>query len=531
MRKIIAMKLDNEAIDATAERLVSFAPSDNITRKNVLRTRIFLEEAMARYQQEFGDGAEVLFEENTGFRYLHAAVKIKGPEFDPFSDERRDDPESELIIGKMLDMEGIVPSWTYRNGYNILSVSFLKNRSMISRLLFALILAIVLGALFHFIPGQAGTIIGEKIFQPVYNSFHGILSFIAGPLIFLTVLLGVVSVGSVSGLNKIGKRLLVVFLSFLALSTVAVFFCMLPFLHIASESGAMLDYSELYQMVLDILPNNLVAPFLNGNSLQIVCIALFLGVAMLFLSEKVSDLRILLEQLNFIVQWLMNLISQLVPAFIFINVFNLIVNGRIKTIVSAYRLLLMYAISLTVVLLISLLAVSIRERVSPLLILRKNLPAALIALTTASSSAAYSQNMSTCRHELGISEAVTNIGISLGQTVYMPGAFVDFFLLGNFCAEFYDVPVSLDQLISYALFCYILSIAAPPVPGGGLTCLALLAAQLGLPGDAVALMCTLDIIPDFLVTSLNMFSLQQVLIITAGSVDHLDRSILKKSKA
>ncbi len=110
MRKIVTLKLDSGGIDAAAERIVSFAPSDGVTRKNVLRTRIFLEEAMARYQQEFGEDAEVLFEEHTGVRYLHAAVKIKGPEFDPFSNERGDAQESELIIEKMLDMEGIVPA-------------------------------------------------------------------------------------------------------------------------------------------------------------------------------------------------------------------------------------------------------------------------------------------------------------------------------------------------------------------------------------------------------------------------------------
>ncbi len=373
-------------------------------------------------------------------------------------------------------------------------------------------------------------VLANKIFQPIYNSFNGIISFIAGPLIFLTALLGVVSVGSISGLSRIGKRLLVIFLSFLALSGIATFFCTFPFISLASESGTMLDYSELYQMVLDILPSNIIAPFLSGNSLQIVCIAMFSGVAMLLLSEKVNDLKRLLEQLNYIVQWLMNLISQLVPAFIFINVFNLIVNGQARTIVSAYKLLLMYLVSIAAVLVIQLLPVCIREKVSPLLVLQKNLPAALIGLTTASSSAAYSENIRTCRRELGISETVANIGVSLGQTVFKPGVYLDFFLLGVFCAEFYSVPISPGKLISFALFCYILSIAAPPVPGGGLTCFALLTAQLGLPGDAVALMCTLDIIPDFLVTSLNMCVLQQALLLIDGSLGSLDRSVLKNRK-
>ena len=126
MRTIVAMKLDNGGIDAAAERLVSFAPSDSVTRKKVLRTRIFLEELMARYQREFGAESEVLFEENTGFRYLHVAVKIKGPAFDPFSNERGDESDSELIIDKCLTWRESYPHGRIGTGITSFPSVFLR---------------------------------------------------------------------------------------------------------------------------------------------------------------------------------------------------------------------------------------------------------------------------------------------------------------------------------------------------------------------------------------------------------------------
>ncbi len=528
MKNTSRYTLSSRGIDEASERFMSVAPADKESRKNVLRSRIFLEEAMARYQREFGEETELVFEENRGRRTLTVSLKIRGPELDPFSDELGEDPDSVFIIQKMCDTTGLLPTWIYRNGYNIVSVAFHRKRSSVSKIVTALAAAAVLGTALHLVPGPVGPFIGQEVFGPIYDSFNGIISFIAGPLIFLTVTLGVVGVGSVSNLSRIGKKLLACFFTLLAGAAALVFLCALPYAPLDQQAGFALDFSELYRMVLGILPNNVVAPFLDGNSLQIVCMAFFIGIAMLFLYEKVDELKRLVEELNYIVQWLMILISELVPVFIFISVFNLIVNGKVKTILSASALFLMFLLCILVNLIFSLLPTCLLTRVSPLTVLKKNLPAALIALTTASSSSAYSQNIQTCRKDLGVSETVTNIGISLGQTIYKPGVYMDFFLLGVYCAKYYSVSLSLGTLASFALFCFILSVAAPPVPGGGLTCFALIAAQLGLPGEAVALMCTLGVIPDFLVTSLNMCCLQHSLIIADSRLGTLDRGVLQR---
>ncbi len=531
MKNTLRFTLSSRGIDEAAERFMSSAPADKESRKNVLRSRIFLEEAMTRYQREFGEETELIFEEIRKRRTLTFALKVKGQELDPFSDESGEDADSVFFIQKMFDTAGILPVWNYRNGYNIVSVSFHRKRSDVSRIVTALVSALLLGTALHLIPGSVDSFIAEEIFVPIYNSFNGIISFIAGPLIFLTVTLGVVSVGSVSDLSRIGKRLLSCFFALLAGAAAVVFLCTLPFVTLEQEAGVTVDFSELYQMVLGILPSNIVAPFLNGNSLQIMCIAFFIGTAMLFLYEKVDELKKLVEQLNYIVQWLMSLVSELVPLFIFISVFDLVVNGQIKTILSASKLFLMFLVCIAATLIFSLVPVCLRARVSPVTLLRKNLPAALIGLTTASSASAYNQNIQTCRKELGISETVTNIGISLGQTIYKPGVFMDLFLLGVFCAEFFSVPLSLGTLCSFLLFCFILSVAAPPIPGGGLTCFALIAAQLGLPGESVALMCTLGVIPDFLVTSLNMCCLQHSLVLADSILGTVDYGTLRKKPA
>lgn len=76
------------------------------------------------------------------------------------------------------------------------------------------------------------------------------------------------------------------------------------------------------------------------------------------------------------------------------------------------------------------------------------------------------------------------------------------------------------------LISVILAIAAPPVPGGGLSCFALIIAQMGLPAESLALFCTLNIIPDFICTASNLSCLQLELTDLADSLDMLDREKL-----
>ena len=61
MKNIFRSTLNGQGIDNVAERFMSAAPSDKESRKNVLRSRIFMEEAMARYQREFGEETELIF--------------------------------------------------------------------------------------------------------------------------------------------------------------------------------------------------------------------------------------------------------------------------------------------------------------------------------------------------------------------------------------------------------------------------------------------------------------------------------------
>ena len=91
---------------------------------------------------------------------------------------------------------------------------------------------------------------------------------------------------------------------------------------------------DLYQMVLNIIPGNIISPFQTGNALQIIFLACICGAGTLVLGNSVSGMAKIVSQINTLIQLLMTYISKLIPLFVFICMMNLFLSGNLKNISS-----------------------------------------------------------------------------------------------------------------------------------------------------------------------------------------------------
>lgn len=91
---------------------------------------------------------------------------------------------------------------------------------------------------------------------------------------------------------------------------------------------------DLYQMVLNIIPGNIISPFQTGNALQIIFLACICGAGTLVLGDSVSGMAKIVSQINTLIQLLMTYISKLIPLFVFICMMNLFLSGNLKNISS-----------------------------------------------------------------------------------------------------------------------------------------------------------------------------------------------------
>jgi Na+/H+-dicarboxylate symporter len=281
-------------------------------------------------------------------------------------------------------------------------------------------------------------------------------------------------------------------------------------------------------MILGIVPSNFIAPFVEGNPLQMIFVAFAVGLAMLILGQKTTATATIVEQSNYIVQLLMETVSKFVPYFVFGSILNIIMSGNLDAFVKAYKVLPIMLLGQAVAVGIYLLLVTFRKKVSFKVLLKKLMPTFFVGLSTASASAAFASNIETCKNKLGIDKHLVNFGVSLGQIVFMPGSVMLFMAPALCMAEIFGVSISLEWLITAVIVSIILAIAAPPVPGGALTCMTMLFVQLNIPAEAISAIIALNVIMEFFATAVNLLCLQTELVELAGDLNMLDCDILRK---
>ena len=518
--------LSAQTIDTVSEICVQTLSEAGADQKDIIRIRLSLEEILGVWLESLKD-ASVHVDCGQKFGRTYLKISVDGPAMDAWEDN-----EALILSSRMLSQAGLSFTYSYKNGKNCLVCNPRKKKSSVGQIavLFgAVFLAAFLGAAARRFPTiQAGAL---SVTEPLFNMILGALRAVSSPLVFLAVCCGIVSIGDLTVVGRVGKKLILRMIAgTFVLGAVMALAGSLLF-PVASEAGNEIsgNFSEIYQMVLEIVPSDIVSPFLNGNALQLVFLGICVGVALLILGERVSAAQNTLLQINEAVQFLMSALGKIIPLFVFLSLFNLVISDFDSGFSSMFKVLVIAIPGCLLLTLFYVFAAAARLKVSPVLLMRKMLPTYLIALTTASSAAALATNLETCVKELGIPKKIADFSIPLGQVLYKPGFVVGFFAMILCMAESYDVPITPLFLFMSVLTIGLLSMAVPPIPGGPLSVFTVMFAQLGIPAEAIALAVAINAILDFFMTAAGVACLQIQVTLAADGVGMLDKKKLKKN--
>ena len=516
--------LTNADIDRVSGQVTNFLSKAGVDVRNTVRMRLMIEEVLISYQKEFGADTEIRLKMVHRLFRDSMVLKIQGRSYNPFS--QTDEQE---ILHRLLADVGIAPNWYYINGKNTI-VLYAEHKRKISGLtwiLLSLILGVGLGLLSRLLPGTFVHTVADDILAPLSNTMMSFLSAMAILLIFFSVITGICGMGDVSTFQRIGKKMIGKFMLSLVFYTIVVFAVLTPFFPVIKEGMSGFDGKELYAMLLNIVPDTVIEPFATGNTMQVIFLSVCIGVAMLGLNLKVSGVLSLFTQLTDLVEQIVMAVIKLLPVVVFISIFRMVALQQLSAISTVYRYPLLLFLTDVILLLIGVLRVSLTRKVSPLLLMKKLLPTGMICITTASSVAAFPTNVETCRDSLGIRKDLVDVGIPLGQVVFMPAGVADLSCTALYLAFIYKTPITVSQLVILAIITLILSIAAPPMPGTGISCYMLILTQLRIPAEAIAIAIALNVLIDRLTTPSNVALLQLEMVQVAGSMDLLDLEVLR----
>lgn len=372
-----------------------------------------------------------------------------------------------------------------------------------------ILIAIVLGVV-------VGIALGEKAgyLKPVGDIFIRLLKMIIIPLILSSMVAGVVSLGDVHRLGRIGLKTFIYYTA-TTLLAVGVGLILVNLLapgigvNITAQVGvepAVREMPSVISIVHDIIPSNLLDAMAKDKVLSIILFSLVLGVAISSIGEKGRSLAGLFEALNRVMMKITGWIMRLAPFGVFA-----LMGYTIGTMgLSVVKPLAVYMVTVIVGLCIHAfitlpVLLGIVGRYSPLKLIKDVFSAVATAFSTASSAATLPITMDCLRRNTGVSNKVTSFVLPLGATVNMDGTALYEAVAAMFIAQAYGFELNVWQQLVIMLTATLASIGAAAIPGAGLVTMVIVLKAVNLPLEGIGMILAVDRLLDMLRTAVNVW--------------------------
>ncbi|WP_404332804.1 dicarboxylate/amino acid:cation symporter [Mesobacillus maritimus] len=379
----------------------------------------------------------------------------------------------------------------------------MKKIGMLAQIFIGFILAVILGA-----------VLGPKmeVVQPLGDLFLRLIKFIVVPLVLASLITGITSLNNVKKLLSVGGKTIAYFMvtTLMAVSIgLLVGTVIAPGkgldIAIPTENAEQKEMPSVVDTFLNIIPTNPFESLSTGNILQIIFIAIAIGMAITAVGEKAKPLADFFDSLAQVMYKITGFIMKLAPIGVFGIMAPIVGNYGLAIILPLLKVILAVAIACAIQLLVTYsIAVRTLGKMSPFQFIKGILPAGLVAFTTASSSATLPVSIKNTEENLGVSKEISSFVLPLGSTVNMDGGAIYQGIAVIFIAQFFNVDLSFSQIITVMVMAMLVSIGAAGVPGAGLIMLTMVLQSVNLPLEGIALVAAIDRILDMFRTSINV---------------------------
>lgn len=365
----------------------------------------------------------------------------------------------------------------------------------------------------------AGWVFGESIVpfaDPMAEIFLRLLRMAIMPLIITSIISGVVSVGSATGLGRLGIKTF----SYYILSSLMAILTGLVLVNIFKPGvGAEIGLERspetiaateqgIREILMNLIPENPFAAMAKGDVLPIIFFSILFGFFITKLSAKPK--KHLTDFFHAAFETMMKLTLFVVWSAPF-GVFGIISRIVAQTGFEAFRSLGFYFLVVLLGLVIHAsinlpLLLSVVARVNPLKHYR-GMPSALVmAFSTCSTIVTLPLTMKAVTGNSRVSEKVSNFVLPIGATVNMDGTALYECVATIFIAQVYGFELSFGAQFIVVFTALLASIGAASVPMSGMVMMSIILKAVGLPLEGVAIILAVDRILDMFRTTVNVLS-------------------------
>ena len=522
-----------EILDFNCQTLKNF----KLDSKERLRTELTCEEVLMRLLEHVNleKRNTISISINKFLGNVSIDMRVPGNDFEflprPSFDDIEDDEEtSSSIQNIILRSLGDRISFRHSGDYNTARVQVYRSQYFnLYLILAAMILAIITGlGAKYLLPEDVCNFINNDIFISFISLFMNGIKMCAVPLVFFSIVTCFTQIDSLTGIKRIGLKLfyfIIVFMFFasflgyfsvrLLRTGVGMHFTAAP-VSVAADMGNMLSIKNI---LIGVMPNNIVRPFSDGNMVQLIVLAILVGVAC-----RVCRIKIVIsifDELNRLFMKIIEFFMHLLPVFEFCSIASMIFMTGSKVLLSALGIIYTVILADLILFLVYLLVIALLG-LNPLEVLKKSMHMLVTVFTTVSIIASMPDAMNAAS-EIGISPKLYKFSIPVGISIFKSCFPLYLVVIVCITANIYGVDMPLSKVISLAFSAVVLVMAMPGVPGSGIILVSTLLTMTGCPVDALGLVVGIDPILDMIDTPISVFGVLVATLTVAKSEKLLNK--------
>ena len=386
--------------------------------------------------------------------------------------------------------------------------------SFTKKVLFSMVFGILLGIIINnFFPPNdlIESILINQIFHTISSLFLILLKMIVLPLIFVSIISGIISINNVNTLGRLGIKTLALYIfTTMAAITLALFVSSFVNYNVGTISSNIVPQNQpaiepASNIILNIFPSNFFLALVDGNVIQVLSFAVFIGVSASYIKSEIPEFVNLIENLNRIFNKMVMIIISFTP----IAVFALLAKTFSTEGLDVFIPLIKYFLVVVLVLLLHFaftysLILKFFSNLDVNKFYSKLKELIIFTFSTSSSNASIPFTLNIVTNKYGVNKSFASFSIPLGATINMDGTAIMQGCATYFLAAFYGIDLAFNDFIVIIMTATVASIGTAGIPSAGIIMLSLILTELGIPLEGITLLLGVDRLLDMMRTSVNV---------------------------
>jgi Na+/H+-dicarboxylate symporter len=316
----------------------------------------------------------------------------------------------------------------------------------------------------------------DGLFTMIGTMFVNALKMLVVPLVVFSLLCGVMGIGDIRALGRVGGKSFVLYIFTTALAIAVAIVIAVSIgpgqgFEMAGVEAAPLEAVErpsVWEVFAGIVPDNPIAAFAEADMLQIIFYVIVVGIAAVLLGEQSAGFARGCEYMNELMMKVVGIVMKAAPY----GVFALIAKTFAEQGIELFLPVMAYVVTLVGALFLHLfvtlmIILRVFSGLNPFVFMRKIRPAQIFAFSTASSNATIPVTMRCVTERMGADNSVASFTVPFGATINMDGTAIMQGVATVFLANVYGVELGLGGYLTVIAMAVLASIGTAGVPGVG----------------------------------------------------------------